>query len=92
MKRLVAKIIKLRKRYKLAVKVKNVVLKVLNLAATGYSIFVIVEPFLNKKSGESESLDAWALNFWTFKYWFLGHSLFVGGLFIFSKRLKNLKT
>ncbi len=54
---LIQKITKIRKRYRLVVKIKNIVIKILNLGATGYSIFTIVEPFLKKGEGKSDVVD-----------------------------------
>ena len=47
-KALVKKVNKIKKSYKIAGKSKNIVIKLLSLAATGYSLFTMVEPFLNK--------------------------------------------
>ncbi len=44
---------KTRKRYTLAVKIQNILIKTLNLAATGYSLFVTAEPFIKKIRSES---------------------------------------
>lgn len=57
-KNLVNKIIKIRKRYKLAIKIKDITIKILNLGATGYSIFTMVEPYLNKDKEEPEVIEA----------------------------------
>jgi len=54
-KELVNKIIKIRQQYKLAVKIKNIVIKVLNLGATGYTLFTTVEPFLNKNKDKDKT-------------------------------------
>jgi hypothetical protein len=43
---------KLRQRYKLMIKIKNILIKILSIAATGYSIFAMVEPFLSKDKKE----------------------------------------
>lgn len=56
-KDLVNNVIKIRKHYKLAVKIKNIVLKVLNLCGSGYSLFISVEPFLNKDKDKSKIIE-----------------------------------
>jgi len=54
---LIQKITKIRKRYRLVVKIKNIFIKILNLGVTGYSIFTIVEPLLKKGEGLSDVVD-----------------------------------
>ncbi len=48
MKNAYIKVRKYRKRYKLIVKLKNLLLKLLNLAATGYGLFTFIEPQLER--------------------------------------------
>jgi len=45
-----------RKRYLLAGKIKNIVLKLLNLAASAYVLYTKVEPFLNREGKEKASV------------------------------------
>jgi len=52
-KGLVNKIIKIQQRYKLVIKIKNIVIKVLNIGATSYSLYTTVEPFLNKNKDKN---------------------------------------
>lgn len=54
---LINSIIKIKKRFKLVIKIKDIIIKVLNLGATGYSLFTMVEPFLNKDKKEAEAID-----------------------------------
>jgi hypothetical protein len=56
-KSLMQKIIKIKNRYKSLVKIKNIVIKILNLGASGYSLFVMVEPLLEKNKEKSKIVD-----------------------------------
>lgn len=51
---IIQSIVKSRKRYKLLVKIKNIIIKVLNLGASGYGLFTTVQPLIERFTGGDE--------------------------------------